>query len=181
MFGWEPLHLLSHQHHGFLRSCPLATAVQTYWKPQLCCRSLTDRAGLYSCAPGSNLNLTLWGYTQGKSQLGSLGRTTNRQWWLPQMLISTEEQNHPQAWAWFQVWSRSCARALSGDGSQPQLRQHGGVHLWCSQTLKERRNCFLSFLSGKNKNIPPKHGRSVLFFRFFVEWLHLHVAAFLHI
>lgn len=89
--------------------------------------------------------------THQERLLGSLGRTTNREWWLPQMLISTEEQNQPQAWAWFWSWSRSCARALTGDGSQPQLC----LHLWCSQTLKERRNCLLAFLSGKNENKKP--------------------------
>lgn len=141
---WELLHLLSHQHHGSLLSCSLATAVQTHWKPQLCSRSLPDRAGLFSCAWGNNLNLSLGAYTQGKAPLGSLGRTTNRQGCLPQhsgaklssglSLILGLEQDLCKGTG--RTWVPAPAQASWGSSQTS----------WCSQTLKERRNWLLAFL-----------------------------------
>lgn len=154
---WELWHLLSHLPHGFLCSYPLATAVQTHWKPQLCSKSLPDRAGLYSCARWNNLNLILSGYMQGKALLGSLGRTTNRQWRLPQCWSALRSKTILR----LEPDSGAGARAAPGQCKVVGPNPISGCMEECISDVprhsgREEIACFLSF-QGKTKTKKPTH------------------------
>lgn len=140
-------------------------------------RSLPDRAGLYSCAPGNNLNLTLWGYTPGKApwffgqnhKQGVMAPTDADQHWgakptpgLSLILVLKQElcQGTDRWWV--------PAPALPASLMFPD-----------TQGEKKLLACFP--FREKQKQKAPKPGRSFLFFMFSVECLYLHVAAFLHI